>query len=242
MKYYIITGTSRGIGKVLVDYFLKENDARIIGISRSEVKNHTEHYVHIPFDLSDLDRLEKEASSFFPTLKSGDEVVLINNAGLLGEVGPLGSIGNDSFRKVINVNVTAGAILMNCFIAHYAALDAKKIILNISSGAGKSPVDGWSAYCSSKAALDMLSRVVAEECAINRNRIRIFSIAPGVVDTDMQVEIRKLDQNRFSNIQRFLDLKNNGDLSESASVAEKLGKVIKNPERFHDVLLDVRNI
>ncbi len=241
MRYFIITGTSRGIGKGLVDYFLKDKNTMVTGISRTQVQRPSEQYSHFAFDLSDLDRLEQEASGFFPSRENGDEVVLINNAGLLGDVGPLGSIIMDNFRKVMDVNVSAAAILMNAFIAQYAALDAKKVIVNISSGAGKSPVDGWSAYCTSKAAIDMLSRVAAEECALHGNGIRVFSIAPGVVDTDMQGEIRKVDKAQFSNIQRFLDLKANGDLSESAAVAEKLARVVENPEKFEDVLLDVRN-
>ena len=79
MRYCIITGASRGIGKGLVDYFLKYKNAMVTGISRTQVHRPSKQYSHFAFDLSDLDRLEQQASGFFPSLENGDEVVLIPN-------------------------------------------------------------------------------------------------------------------------------------------------------------------
>ena len=239
-QHLIITGATKGIGKALATHFLKKENTAVIGIARSESTIAHDRYTHHRMDLSDLDRLDKGADSILPTLQSGDEVVLVNNAGLLGDIGHLGSTERPSFRKVMDVNVTAVAYLMDAFIDRYAGHRGNRVILNISSGAGKSPVDGWAAYCASKAAADMLSRVAAEECAMDGNGIRIFAVAPGVVDTGMQTEIRSADKKDFSNVQRFLDLKSEGQLSSSEEVAEKLAEVIEKPEKFKEVCLDVR--
>ncbi|MCA1751943.1 MAG: SDR family NAD(P)-dependent oxidoreductase [Cryomorphaceae bacterium] len=239
-QYLIITGATKGIGKALAAHFLKKQNTKVIGIARSEATIAHERYTHHRMDLSDLERLDKEADGIFPALQRGDEAVLVNNAGLLGDIGHLGSTERASFRKVMDVNVTAVAYLMDAFIDRYGGHGGKRVILNISSGAGKSPADGWAAYCASKAAADMLSRVAAEECDMEGNGIRVFAVAPGVVDTEMQTQIRSANEKDFSNLQRFLDLKADGQLSSSEEVAKKLAEVIETPEKFEEVDLDVR--
>ncbi len=238
--HLLITGSSRGIGRGLVDHFLKKKHCHLHGISRSPADFAHERYTHHAFDLSELNALKEEAVSLLPKISDGDAVTLVNNAGLLGDIGHLGSIKAQTFREVMDVNVTALAMLMNAFIGKYARHNGRKVILNISSGAGKSPVDGWAAYCASKAAADMLSEVAARECALDKNGIRIFAVAPGVVDTEMQTQIRSADASGFSNLQRFLDLKNEGQLSSAEDVAEKLAKVIERADDLDAVLLDVR--
>jgi benzil reductase ((S)-benzoin forming) len=239
-QHLIITGATKGIGKAIAAHFLKKENTKVIGIARSEATLAHDRYTHLRMDLSDLARLDKDADGIFPALHEGDEVVLVNNAGLLGDIGHLGSAARGSFRKVMDVNVTAVAYLMDAFIARYAGHGGKRGVLNISSGGGKCPGDGWAAYCASKAAADMLSRVAAEECAMEGNGIHIFAVAPGVVDPGMQPEIRSADKSQFSNLQRFLDLKAEGQLSSSEEVAEKLAVVIEKPEKFEGVCLDVR--
>lgn len=238
--HLIITGSSRGIGRGLTDHFLKKEYCHVHGIARSASDFAHKRYTHHRFDLSELEKLDAQADALFPDFAAGDAVTLINNAGLLGDIGHLGSGSRGSFRKVMDVNVTAVAFMMHAFIARYARHTGKRVILNISSGAGKSAVDGWAAYCASKAAVDMLSEVAAKECVLDGNGIRVFAVAPGVVDTEMQTEIRSADQGQFSNFQRFLDLKAKGNLSSVDEVALKLAKVIEQPEAFDGVLLDVR--
>lgn len=238
--HLIITGSSRGIGRGLTDHFLKKEQCQVHGIARSAAGFAHERYTHHRFDLSELDKLDAEVNTLLPDLAEGDAVTLINNAGMLGDVGHLGSGNRESFRKVMDVNVTAVAALMDAFIARYAKHRGRRVILNISSGAGKSAVDGWAAYCASKAAADMLSEVAAKECALNKNGIHIFAVAPGVVDTEMQTEIRSADKAQFSNLQRFLDLKKDGGLSSIEEVAGKLARVIEEPEEFEGVVMDVR--
>ncbi|BDC98299.1 SDR family NAD(P)-dependent oxidoreductase [Persicobacter psychrovividus] len=239
MNYYIITGSSRGIGRALVDQLTNDPENEVIGIARS-YQQAKKNYHHIEFDLGNIEELKSQVSHFFETVKAPKRVVLINNAGTLGEIGHVGSLSADGLEQVMNLNVTTPTILMNEFVRQFSGVQAEKVILNISSGAGKYPVDGWSAYCASKSALDLFSKVVAEECILNENDIKVFSVAPGVVDTEMQSQIREAAPEQFRTKGKFVKLKEEQMLSAPASVAQKLLEVINFPDRFSEVLLDVR--
>ncbi len=153
MDYYFITGSSRGIGRALVEKALERPDARVTGFARSASMQHP-HYTHVVVDLSDVSALTNRIDAFFPTVEAPQRLVLINNAGTLGEVKYLGDLDDSSLVTLFNLNVTAPTLLINAFMRQYRAVQAQKLIINVSSGAGKYPVDGWSGYCASKAALE----------------------------------------------------------------------------------------
>ncbi len=130
---------------------------------------------------------------------------------------------------------------MNAFLRRYQGADAQKIIINVSSGAGKYPVDGWSGYCASKAALDMVSQAAAlEQHVRGANNVRIYALAPGVVDTPMQEQIRETDAADFSKLDKFMNYKADNALDDAETTAEKFFQLINHPERFEEVLQDVR--
>lgn len=240
MQYFFITGTSRGIGKALAERILQEEDTFVFGFSRHADIQH-EHYRHQNVDLSDIEHLKQEVTGFFSDLSDAERIVLINNAGTLGDVKHFGEIADDQIQFLFNLNVTAPAILMNHFFQAYRKHSAEKIIINVSSGAGKHAVDGWSGYCASKAALDMLSQVAALEVK-KVSDFKIFALAPGVVDTAMQAEIRQVNRKDFSNLDKFLNLKEEGALDDAARTAEKFMYLINHSSEFNDVLQDVREL
>jgi benzil reductase ((S)-benzoin forming) len=155
MHYYIITGASRGLGRALAETILRQPGTSVIGVSRRATIEH-ERYHHQPLDLSDMLAVENNLHKVFPRWTDAASVTLINNAAVLGEIGYLGEQPNEHFNFVFDVNVVAPAMLMNTFISAYHALTVPRTVLNISSGAAQRPVDGWSAYCASKAALESL--------------------------------------------------------------------------------------
>ncbi|MFK8043992.1 MAG: SDR family NAD(P)-dependent oxidoreductase [Crocinitomicaceae bacterium] len=222
MKIYI-TGTSSGIGKALAELLL-ENNFEVVGLSRRQTLNHP-NYIHITIDLSDLKQLK--AFNFPANYK--DDVVLVNNA---GKVGPIKPVGQQITKEIVSLNclnVIAPQVLMNKFICQYKGNSTPNYqIINISSGAGKRPIDAWAAYCASKAAIDLFSETVAEELAArNHTNWKIYSIAPGVVDTEMQKEIRASSPKNFLSHQKFIDLKINNELNSVSVVAEKLKCIIE---------------
>ncbi|WMN11287.1 SDR family NAD(P)-dependent oxidoreductase [Marivirga salinae] len=237
---FIITGASKGIGKGLAEKAL-ETGADVWGINRTHSIEH-KNYKALTFDLADIHDLLKELPQFFSEAKDYERIVLINNAGTLGDIGHLGNIENESIPHLFDLNVSAPILLMNQFMKDFKNFKGKKIIINISSGAGKNAVDGWSGYCASKAALDMASKVAAKEAEMDGNGFIIKAIAPGVVDTEMQTQIRSTDKKSFSGVEKFKNLKEENQLSSEEEVAEKYFHFIDNLEKYPDVILDVRDV
>jgi benzil reductase ((S)-benzoin forming) len=237
---FIITGASKGIGKGLAEKAL-ETGADVWGINRTHSIDH-ENYKALTFDLANIPILLKELPQFFIKANDYEKVVLINNAGTLGDIAHLGNIENESIPHLFNLNVSAPILLMNQFMKDFKDLKGEKVIINISSGAGKNAVDGWSGYCASKAALDMASKVGAKEAEMDGNGFVIKAIAPGVVDTEMQTQIRNTDKKSFSGLEKFKNLKAENQLSSEQEVAEKYFHFIDNLEKYPDVILDVRDV
>lgn len=237
---FIITGASKGIGKGLAEKALKTG-AEVWGISRTHSIEH-KNYKALTFDLADIPTLLKELPQLFSKANDYEKVVLINNAGTLGDIGHLGNIENKSIPHLFDLNVSAPLLLMNQFMHDFKNHEGQKVIINISSGAGKNAVDGWSGYCASKAALDMASKVAAQETELDGTGFIIKAIAPGVVDTEMQTQIRSTDKNSFSGVEKFKNLKSENQLSSEQEVAEKYFHFIDNIEKYPDVILDVRGL
>lgn len=234
----ILTGHTKGLGKAILDKFLSVENFRIVAVSRSTLDIQFEQLTQVALDLSDLDKLEVILQEIFPQGEF-DRVILINNAGWIGEVKPVGKLHPKEIRKAMNLNFLAPMILTDAFVKSYAEQKGHKLICMISSGAAHKPMPGWAEYCSGKAGLAMFSKVAAED--LKASEFRVFSIAPGVVDTDMQAEIRTADQEDFPALDRFTQMKSEGKLLSPDQVAEKILYLLDHPELFPEVIQDVRN-
>ncbi|PKM95621.1 MAG: short-chain dehydrogenase [Firmicutes bacterium HGW-Firmicutes-1] len=249
MNYYIISGTSRGLGEAIARKLLKE-DNYLICISRTTnnnlVKTSKEKgykLCYIEFDLSRVDKLDEIMTRIFENIKLDDaeKICLINNA---GTVAPIKTIDDSSTSEIIssfNVNTLAPIVLTSNFIAMLKEFRCEKRIVNISSGAGKKPYDGWSCYCSTKAALDMFTRCVAIEQEKEEFPVKIISFAPGIIDTDMQNEIRQASIKHFSQLERFIGLKENGSLMSVDFVADKAIDLLDNIKFIQGGVIDIRD-
>lgn len=234
-KIAYITGSSKGIGKAIAELLL-DKGYQVVGISRTNDIQHP-NFEHYQLDLSDI-----KALSQIEFRETEEGALLINNAGVLGEVGPVGQIENNEIHKSMNVNTISPQILTNSFINYYKDQPQKFHVLNISSGAGKRPITSWATYCASKAALDLFSETIAEEFKWKQwNNWHIHSVAPGVVDTKMQEQIRSTKPANFEHVQKFIDFKKNDDLYSPKYVAEKLWMIVQKPEEFVEVLVSVRD-
>lgn len=237
---FVITGSSKGIGLALAKQLLENPSHQIIGIARSESPLTNEQYHHFRVDLSDIPTLISRLSDFFPD-RAFQRIVLINNAGWIGEINHLGQIDPENIAKLYAINVTAPAILSNAFVKAYQNSQAIKLIINISSGAAKKGLDGWSGYSSSKAAINLFTEAAQNESNINKNGIRHFAVAPGVVDTAMQSDIRSANFDSFSSLEKFQNLYTSNQLSSPEESAAKIIYLIDHFEKFEGVLQDVRN-
>lgn len=220
MKIYI-TGVSKGIGKALAEHFLSMGHT-VVGIGRSHVIVHP-NFSFIQRDLSRLEEVKKiEFSS------DENEVMLINNAGVIGNIKRVSDQESPDMEEVMTVNTLTPMYLIHQFLRQLPE-SATLTILNISSGAANRPIPSWAAYCASKIALDRFSETVyLEEKEKNRD-LRIYSIAPGVIDTSMQEKIRSTAPNDFSSLNNFVAMKENHELQSVETTVTKLMKLLDLP-------------
>ena len=222
MHYYLITGASQGLGRALAEAILQRPDTQVLGISRHATIEHP-RYQHQPLDLSDIEAVAHNLGKIFGPRPDAHSLTLINNAGTLGEIGYVGELPNEHFQFVFDLNVVAPAMLLNTFLSAYGHLSSlPRTVLNISSGAAQRPVDGWAAYCASKAALNALSETAQKEQDLRGSGVRIWALAPGVVDTGMQAHIRTAEAAQFSEREKFAALQAEEKLRSPAEAAEAI--------------------
>ncbi|SAK52988.1 SDR family oxidoreductase [Caballeronia ptereochthonis] len=219
----ILTGHTRGLGAALAEILLAQG-VEVLAISRKRntelAARHPGTLHEVELDLADLGALAEwlagDALRGFVT--GAERVLLVNNAGVLAPVGGLVDQKAVEVARAVSVNVAAPLMLAPAVVrASEQAADMR--IVHISSGAARNAYPGWSVYCATKAALDQHARAVALD---GNPALRICSVAPGVVDTDMQAEIRDTGLDRFPLRERFEALKRDGQLATPEQSARKL--------------------
>lgn len=222
----IITGTSKGIGKAIAENYLSLGE-KVVGIGRNHTISHP-GYSSVHCDLSDPGLVEQLSFSDL----NNEEVVFIHNAGILGKVDYFEKLDPQEIAKVMQVNLFSGAVILQKLLQQLPKTSSFKSVF-ISSGAGKNPIASWASYCASKAAVDLFCQTIQlEEQQLGRTGFQCLSVAPGVVDTDMQANIRNTDQTSFSEVARFKEYKDSNQLYSPQLVARKLFKLV------HEMPLD----
>lgn len=201
-KVIIVTGASRGIGAAAAadlaaagatvvltarDGKLTDQVARSIGGSASAQA----------CDVSDYAAFE--ALVTHTTSRYGRLDALINNAGVIEPIASIADSDPAAWARNVHINLTGAYHAIRAVLPQMLAA-GQGTIVNVSSGAAIRPLEGWSAYCSAKAGLHMLTRAVALETA--GKGVRVFGFQPGTTDTDMQVLIRASGVNAVSQIPR----------------------------------------
>lgn len=239
----LLTGHSRGLGDALARDLLGRGH-HLLGLGRSGnaalAHDFPQHFSEQPLDLSDLAALAGwlAGGQLRDFLADADQAVLINNAGMLQPVGPLGSQGDADIARALALNLGAPLILADAFVAATGHCSDRRIV-HISSGAARNAYAGWSVYGASKAGLDQHARAVALE---RLPHLRIASLAPGVVDTDMQAEVRASDAGHFPQQARFAALKADGQLSTPANAARRLADHLLGGDFGQSVDGDLRSL
>ena len=241
-KILIITGGSKGLGLGLAKEYHK-NGYRIISISRSKIKKFYA-FEQYQCDVSDVKKIEEIMSEIFSHLDNSQtkNITLINNAGTLGTVNTIEHIEPKEINYTIGVNLIAPLVFSSQFIKLTKTWSCKKQLFNISSGAAINPYESWAMYCSSKAGLDMMTKVVSKEQKELKNGVSVVSIYPGIVDTEMQSKARNTPKDNFKSVQRFIDFYEHGDLFTPKQVAEKIYRLDQSGELKNGRILDIRNV
>jgi benzil reductase ((S)-benzoin forming) len=173
-------------------------------------------------DVTDAAAVERFAARVVERLGRID--LWVNNAGLLAPLGPLRDADPGELRANIDANVLGVLYGSAAFARHVRSRPGGGTLVNISSGAATRAYAGWAAYCASKAAVDHVTRVIAEE--EGGAGLRAFAVAPGVVDTGMQELIRSTSAEQFPAVGRFREIKAADAYNSPAWVADHILRLL----------------
>ncbi|GAA4894359.1 SDR family oxidoreductase [Tessaracoccus lubricantis] len=225
-KKAIVTGHSKGLGAAIAAQ-LEADGWVVLGVSRSAGER---------VDLGQPSALTEWISSgaLAAFLADASDVILVNNAGAVSPIGFVGTLDPAQIEQCVTINVTAPLILTDAVVRLRREGTPLRVV-HVSSGAARAAHSTWSTYCASKAAVDMHALTLAEE---GLDGVRVASIAPGVVDTDMQEHIRATD---FPARDRFRAMKDKGRLSTPEDAAAKILALVNRADFGQKVLADVRD-
>lgn len=235
----VITGASSGLGLALARN--TPFPARIVDISRTGPPDDGE-IEHFPADLADTAQWRDVAKRIWDLVDEEEpqRAVLIHAAGTLTPIGFAGEVDSDRYRANVVLNSAAGQVLGHEFLRAVKGHPGSFDLVMITSGAASSTYPGWSAYGAGKAALDQWVRYVGHEQKL-RGGVRVSAIAPGVLDTAMQEEIRETSEGDFPRVERFRDLHDQGELVDPDVAAAKLWKAVESGLETGSVI-DLRDL
>lgn len=214
----IVTGHSKGLGEGIAAALLAQG-IPVLGVSRGRAAQPARGLSEAEVDLSDSAALSAWLGGpvLHDFLQDTGTILLINNAGTVQPVGPLHDQDPLQVLRAVTLNVAAPLALAAAVVEVRG--DALCKILHISSGAGRSAYPGWSVYCATKAALDRHAEAVLLDGDAS---VRCVSLAPGVIDTGMQGEIRSATPEQFPMLERFIAMKEEGALQSAQTTGEQI--------------------
>ncbi len=243
-KIAVVTGASRGLGHAIARCLL-DRGWTVAGLARGPMPTLAgERFIECCADLADAGAAVRALESVLTPerLARAGDLWLINNAGVVTPIGPSGHLDAAAIATAVALNLAAPMALTNAFLGLTEATPAARRIANISSGAAHTPYRGWSTYCATKAGLDHFTRCVALEQAAAPNPARIAAIAPGVVDTDMQKQLRSVGDEAFPNRAKFVEMHAAGQLASADATAAALVAYFDSPDFGDPPVVDLRTL
>lgn len=249
----ILTGSSRGLGRAMARQLVRQPGRTLIAIARQPVPDlealaamHGSRVLSWALDLADAPAAAARLAGWLgeQSAAAWSRAVLINNAGVLPRLGPVGDDEASALSAALRVGLEAPILLTAAFLRATedwaARRDGRVQVLNVSSGLGRRPMAGSAAYCAAKAGLDHFTRAVALEEAQRAHPARLVSLAPGVIDTDMQTHLRAADLAGFPDHGRFVHLQAAGLLDGAEVAAAKVLAWLARPDFGQPPVADVR--
>lgn len=251
---FILTGASRGMGLAMARQLLSSGN-RLLCLSRqrnealqSEAEARSCRLEQWAQDLVNTGSAAARLGQWLDQLPPSTvaSATLINNAGVIPAIAPLDRCPPDQLSLALRVGLEAPMQLTAVFLratGHWVdnGWRGPRKVLNISSGLGRYPMASQAPYCAAKAGLDHFTRCSALDEAQRPHGARLVSLAPGVIDTDMQVQLRGGDPALFPDRQRFVDLQSQGVLSSPEAAATRVLAWLDRPDFGDNPVADVRD-
>ena len=252
---YIITGASRGMGLAIAQQLLKPGNfllciSRQINPGLADTARAAQVGLEQwPLDLDHTIEAAAMLSQWLASRKPGafQSATLINNAAVLPRIVPLSEANSAELAQAIRVGLEAPLQLTAAFLKGtegwqlVAPQPIPRKVLNISSGNGRRPMASQAIYSATKAGMDHFTRCLALEEALKPNGAKVCSLAPGVIDTDMQTHLRNSDATSFPDHSRFVDMKTQGQLTTPADAAARLLAYLWHPAFGSNSVADIRD-
>jgi benzil reductase ((S)-benzoin forming) len=236
--WVIITGHSRGMGLAMAAQALREGTS-VLGISRKKAGESLPCIATASgatlqewqCDLADSEAVAERLSTWLASVDHGNvtSIALVNNAALLSTPAPLHVVPTAELIATLRVGLEAPVLLTRAFLAatqswvNDAGWTGQRRVLQISSGLGRSAMAAVGSYCAIKAGLDNFSASVAlDQQQLGEAGAKIVSLAPGIIATDMQLQLRSADGAGFPDQSKFVDFHESGALDSPESAAAKV--------------------
>lgn len=246
----IVTGASRGMGLAMAQQLLQPGQT-LLCISRKTndlLAKQAARTDGVLLTQWALDLAEGAAASVklagWLLAHDGSEfssATLINNAAALPKISSLADADFDNIAQVLRVSLEAPMQLTAAFLRATELWPGARKVLNISSGNGRRAMASQSIYSAAKAGMDHFTRCLALEEAARPNGARVCSLAPGIIDTEMQNDLRNTDPADFPSHATFVAYKDNGDLLTPEAAATRVLDYLARADFGNHPVGDVRD-
>ena len=245
----ILTGSSRGMGLAMAQQLLQPGH-HLLCIARQPAASLTalaaergamlEQWSQ---DLADARGAAERLHQWLAAQPAGQlaSATLINNAGVIPRIGPLSAADTADLAHALRVGLEAPMLLSAAFLGATEGWNVPRKVLNISSGLGRRAMASQAAYCAAKAGMDHFTRCLALDEALKPHGARVCSLAPGVIDTDMQVQLRGASPEAFPDVGNFRQLQQQGQLTGVDEAASRVLRYLQRPDFGQNPVADVRD-
>ncbi len=237
----IITGASSGIGQAIADS-ARQSGASVATCSRRELSG--PHHLSLDLAVPASWVLFDDWIAGLIGAQAWQEIIMVHAAATIDPIGFAGQVDVAKATSGILLNGASPLLVGDSFlrsVEQHAPEGQSAVLMQVSSGAGKRPFPGWATYCAAKAGVDMWVRTVGLEQADLGTGIRVLSIGPGVVATDMQASIRSSSVAEFPQVQQFRELHADGVLASPESVGAKLWEIALGSDWESGAVVDIKD-